>query len=417
MKIQSKKAKKISSIILMLAILAVPCQSFTQEEDSIEGPSGKDPEIQDIAQQLKEQRDAIDEIRGKIDAYEKQIQTKRNQALSIKNELSTLTDRIDQTRLELELKRKEITELNLRMTETEKRIKAKNEEIARQKERISEFIRLLHQQNQKSYVEILLANDAFSEFFDQTQHLQSIEEDLGTIIKKMKAIRERLEQEQQDLESERADLENLRDELTQAQVDLEGRVTAKNVLLEATSADESKFQQLLTQVRAEQARINADIVGLEKQLRAKLEAAGDTTLAELSGEGFIWPVTSHQITAGFHDPDYPFRRYFEHPAIDIRAKQGTPVKAIGSGYVARTLDGGLGYSYISIIHADGFSSVYGHVSCILVQEDEYVVQGQVIGCSGATPGTPGAGRLTTGPHLHLEVRLNGIPVNPASYLP
>ena len=85
--------------------------------------------------------------------------------------------------------------------------------------------------------------------------------------------------------------------------------------------------------------------------------------------------------------------------------------------MATAHDAGLGYSYISIIHADGLSSVYGHVSCILVKEDDYVVQGQVIGCSGATPGTPGAGRLTTGAHLHLEIRLNGIPVNPVDYLP
>ncbi|PIZ81497.1 MAG: hypothetical protein COY02_01760, partial [Parcubacteria group bacterium CG_4_10_14_0_2_um_filter_41_6] len=389
-----KKIKiKIISLASVLCLILASNPSFAVAEDTGDGvATGKNPEVQDIAQQLKQQREAIDEIQGKIDAYESKIQSKRNEALTIRNQLDSLSDDIEQTKWELDLKKEQIKEVNLKIAETENRINLKEQEIASQKEKISEFIRLLYQTGQKTTVEILLANDAFSEFFDQTQYLETVEQDLSTILKKLKAVKEKLDQEQKDLESERVELNDLKDKLAGAQMGLEEKVTAKNVILEATQADEEKFQTLLKQVRAEQAQINSDIVTLEKQLRAKLEASGDKTLSELSGQGFIWPVPSHTVTATFHDPDYPFRRYFEHPAIDIRSKQGTPIQAIGSGYVSRAVDSGLGYSYISLIHADGLSSVYGHVSCILVQEDEYVVQGQVIGCSGATPGTPGAGR-------------------------
>jgi len=421
---------RTGAAVLVVLLLTFPVNLLAREtpenaftgygvggEDPSAEVSGKDPEIQDLAQQLKEQREIIDDLQSKVNAYESKIQTKRNEALTIKNQLSTLEDTIAQTKLQLELKRAEIIKLNVQIKETENNIEQKNKEIAIQKERLGEFIRVLFQNDQKSYLEILLSDNAFNDFFDQQQYLVTIEGDLHLVIEKVKAFKEKLETDKKELEAQHADLESLRDGLTEKQLSLEENITAKNVILEATQADEGKFQQLLQQVRAEQAQINADVVNLERQLRARLEESGDKTLSSLSGQQFIWPVPGRTITATFHDPDYPFRRYFEHPAIDIRAPQGTPIKAIASGYVSQAHDGGLGYSYISIIHADGLSSVYGHVSCILVAQDEFVVQGQVIGCSGATPGTSGAGNLTTGPHLHLEVRLNGIPVNPENYLP
>jgi murein DD-endopeptidase MepM/ murein hydrolase activator NlpD len=69
-----------------------------------------------------------------------------------------------------------------------------------------------------------------------------------------------------------------------------------------------------------------------------------------------------------------------------------------------------------IIHANGLATLYAHMSRLDVVQDQYVTRGQVIGLSGGRAGSPGAG-FSTGPHLHFEVREDGIPVDPYKYLP
>jgi murein DD-endopeptidase MepM/ murein hydrolase activator NlpD len=94
------------------------------------------------------------------------------------------------------------------------------------------------------------------------------------------------------------------------------------------------------------------------------------------------------------------------------------LRAAGDGYVARVkFSGTTAYAYIMIIHSNGLSTVYGHVSSVSVEQDQYVLQGDKIGLTGGAPRSIGAGAFTTGPHLHFEVRKNGIPVNPLDYLP
>jgi murein DD-endopeptidase MepM/ murein hydrolase activator NlpD len=71
---------------------------------------------------------------------------------------------------------------------------------------------------------------------------------------------------------------------------------------------------------------------------------------------------------------------------------------------------------VTIRHDNGLATLYGHVSGFLVQEGQRVRAGDPIALSGGTPGTKGAGRLTTGAHLHFEVYLDGKKVDPLEYL-
>jgi len=98
-----------------------------------------------------------------------------------------------------------------------------------------------------------------------------------------------------------------------------------------------------------------------------------------------------------------------HTGLDIGANTGTPIAAAASGTVIYSgYQGSLGY-LVKISHGNGIETYYGHCSKLYVKEGQQVTQGQVIAAVGSTGNS-------TGPHLHLEVRVNGVAYNPQNYV-
>lgn len=370
-----------------------------------------------INQDINEKRSEIEELRRQIDIYQKNISAKQRELANLSNQISTFSDSIAKINLEIKTVQLEIETLELKIENKELKIQAKEREISDQKENIAEILRNLHNEQQKTdLLEILLLNDNFSDFMAEINRLESLQSGLLQQVEELQTVRMALAQEKSQLENEDKELSTLQDIMQAKGESLEGQKAAKNHLLKLTGNQEAKFQELLQQAKEEQEQINRDIIYLEKVAREKLNR--ELALGSISSEGLMWPISSRVITAYFHDPEYPYRYIFEHPAIDIATAQGTPIKAVDAGYVAKVKDGGKsGYSYIMIVHANNLSTVYGHVNQISVSSDQFVSKGQIVGYTGGTPGTRGAGPFSTGPHLHLEVRLNGLPVDPLAYLP
>jgi murein DD-endopeptidase MepM/ murein hydrolase activator NlpD len=155
-------------------------------------------------------------------------------------------------------------------------------------------------------------------------------------------------------------------------------------------------------------------------LNAMWEAEGISATIAVGERGDLaleWPVEpALGLSAIFLDEKYEERFGIPHHAIDVPVEQGSPVRAAADGEVEKVVDGGLGYSYLIIRH-QGFATVYGHMSTFSVSEGQQVRQGEVIGSSGGMPGTEGAGALTTGPHLHFELIVEGKQVDPFTNLP
>ncbi|UPA22702.1 M23 family metallopeptidase [Candidatus Peribacteria bacterium] len=133
---------------------------------------------------------------------------------------------------------------------------------------------------------------------------------------------------------------------------------------------------------------------------------------------FLWPVEPELgISARFEDSGYEKRFGMPHHALDIPTAQGTVITAAADGIVTKVSDQGMGFSSIVISHKNGMATMYGHVSGFLVAEGDTVEAGDPIALSGGTPGTKGAGLLTTGAHLHVAFYKDGAAVDPLDWLP
>lgn len=409
------KNRKFKALILIIVSFLL-VSSFKQPE-TVYG-SDLDQEIQDLNLKIQNQKKQLDNIQAQQQQYQAQIQAKRNDKITLSNQLSILEDQLTQAQLEIDGVNLEINKVTLEIKKNELDSESLNQQIETVKQHIAALLQSMYKQDQVSVLETLLLNNSLSDFLSQARYLTDTNQELGNSVSDLKSRKEQLDQNKLDLDQKNTDFLALKTQLNIKNDNLAYEQQNKNNLLVETDSSEKQYQALLQQGLVLQRQAEAEISSAEQLVRQKMSKKDQLLLNEGDGT-IIWPIPQNIITTGFHDPDYPYRKIIgEHSGIDIRAKQGTTITAAASGYVAKIkFDGTKNYAYIMIIHGNGLSTVYGHISAAYVTTDQYVTQGQAIGRSGATPGSIGAGPFTTGPHLHFEVRLNGLPVNPLSYLP
>jgi murein DD-endopeptidase MepM/ murein hydrolase activator NlpD len=383
------------------------------------GQSGTvDAEIEALNQKIANQNKQIESLKAKQQEYQTQIQAKQRDRITLNNQLDLIGNHLAQAQLDIDSTNLEVDKTNLEIKKIEIDSANLDTQIETQKQHISTLLRLVYKQDQVSVLEMLLLNDSLSEFLNQAKYLEDANKEISQSVSDLKNDKERLDNNKQTLDDKNTELVSLKNKLEDKKGNLAYEQENKNNILEETKSSEQQFQDLLLQAKRQQDQAAADIASAEIQIRKKMSQK-DQQILNNGNNVIAWPVPKNTITTGFHDPDYPYRTIIgEHPAIDIRAKQGSTITAAADGYVAKVkFDGSKNYAYIMIIHGNGLSTVYGHISATYVMQDQYVKQGQPIGRSGATPGSIGAGPFTTGPHLHFEVRKDGLPVDPLKYLP
>ncbi len=373
--------------------------------------------LDDLRNQLFERRQKLQDIQARISEYREEVAERQEQASTLRSQVRVIEQNVTALKLEIDKTALEVEEVQAESAAIAEEIRRVEEGIGKKRAQLREMVRLLTVLEADSGVEAFFKYPTLTGALVEVRALGLAQQRTQEAIAEIRKLRGELTgraEALRDLERELAELQARQEAQKQT---LEDQEAAKQRLYDITKAQEGEFQKRLSTVAAEQRRANAEIARVEAEVRTELERRG---LVKLGGVGiFDWPIDPiFGIACGFRCPDYPYLRILgPHTGIDLPTHVGTAVRAGADGYVARAYDsGGPGYSYVLLLHGDNFSTVYGHLSSVAVEAGAFVTRGQVIGSSGGAPGSRGAG-LSTGPHLHFEVRKDGIAVNPAQYLP
>lgn len=372
-------------------------------------------DVDTLNSEIKRRQSRVQEISSLIDTYRNKIAQQQNDTESLEGQIAILENRVKEKELAVERAKLEIESLNLEVQLLGNEIEIQGSRIEKQKDFIAYLVSEIHARDQVSTFDVLLTHDSLSGFFTELEEIERLQSDLGTSLVRIREVKSDLEQKKSDREKKQEAVKKEERTLKRETLALQAEKNYKESLIAETQEKSDEFQSIIYQLRQQQESASGLISDLETRLAERLRSA-DEALAR--GDVLLdWPIDpSRGITAIFHDPTYPFRHLFEHPGTDIRSPVGTPVESAAGGYVAWNKLGRMYGNYTMIVHPGGIATVYAHLSEFVSEADTYVDRGDVIALSGGMPGQKGAG-FSSGPHLHFEVREDGVPTDAEPFLP
>lgn len=381
------KNKKITSYILRFIIifLLVSCLLF-----------GNIVQAETLEEQQQNLQNQIEESTGQLEYVQEELSATIVQ-------IQQLDDTIAQAEQEIEDFNTQLTELQTQVDETTAKLETLQKNYEENEELLAERLVVLYEKGETSFLDLLFNSSSLTDFLSNYYMLEQIVEADTELLESIEAEKTEVENTQKSLEEQKANLKILKAKREQTYVTMQNNKTVQQSYLSQLSDSEKELQQKIEEYKAEEERIENLI-----RLAADQEYNGTYT-----GGVMAWPVAKSgtYITSDYGIREHPIQGVVkQHTGIDIgNAGFGAPVIAAADGVVTMaSYYGGYG-NCVMINHGNGISTLYGHGQKILTTVGTEVKKGDLIMEVGSTGNS-------TGPHLHFEVRVNGSPVNPKSYL-
>jgi murein DD-endopeptidase MepM/ murein hydrolase activator NlpD len=352
-------------------------------------------QLEQIKKDREETQKKIQETKKQEQSYLAEVKSVETTLLASLSELDGLNDKMAKTKSEVD---KGTIELVLKEQELMKIDEELNERGAVLNKRIAS----IYKNRATNILEILLKAQDFIEFISRLKLMNLLASQDAVILKEIK-----------DKKTANLNIKKVILDMREAQKDKNSEIA--KILSEAEIKQrevESIYEEksnLLSKTRADKNALIAIDKEFEIQEAEVKRILESYKYGNAPGDKFMWPVAGY-LKSSFGMRYHPILGYKRmHSGIDIIAPSGTLVKAADGGEIIQAgYDGGYGNS-IMVYHGGGFATWYAHLSRILVSAGQTVERGQVIGLVGSTG-------MSTGPHLHFEVRINGAAQNPLGFL-
>jgi murein DD-endopeptidase MepM/ murein hydrolase activator NlpD len=259
---------------------------------------------------------------------------------------------------------------------------------------------------------VLLESRNLNDFLSRRRNLKLVYQADSKVLANLTEEANQINQQKTDIEGKKNEIALIREQLLAQKADYQGQSESQSELISRLNSDRLALDAARIQLEKDSQSIATLIQEKVAEQQAKIAAAKARSQQRnfVSGSGIMSLPSNAYISSPYGWRTHPLLGYRRlHTGIDFAASYGSKIRAADSGVVIYSgWYGGYGKTVI-INHGKGITTLYGHNSKLYVSSQENVKRGQAISAVGSTG-------LSTGPHLHFEVRKNGTPVNPANYL-
>ncbi|MFY9140862.1 MAG: peptidoglycan DD-metalloendopeptidase family protein [Thermacetogeniaceae bacterium] len=355
-----------------------------------------------LASTLEQKKEELSEVNSQLKERRQQLRENEKKQQDIVKELDSIERDIAQISSELKRYEQDISRLQQSIAELEPVLQEKEEALQVKTEILNQRLRDIYMQGNLSYLEVLLDSTSMSDFLTRLDFLKRLMENDAKLVKETAAERDELARQKRELEEKKEQVLSLKRATERKRNTLAARSQEREDTLRRLQADKAACERAIKELEESSRKLT--------QIIQQYQSSNPSYSSPPKGNGsMVWPA-SGPITSGYGMRTHPITGIYKmHTGIDIGAPHGNPIWAADSGIVIYV--GWMsGYGNTVIIdHGGGISTLYAHMSSFAVSSGSRVSQGQVIGKVGSTG-------LSSGPHLHFEVRINGYHINPLAYV-